>query len=101
MGRKAHARALHIWMNGLFVGVWRIPARGPMELLYDEQWSNSPEGRPLSLSLPFRFDGKPHVGEVVRAYFDNLLPDSEPIRNRLATRVGTETDPFALLAAIG
>jgi serine/threonine-protein kinase HipA len=101
VGRKARSRALHIWMNGQFVGTWRIPARGSMELLYDEHWVSSPEGRPLSLSLPFRFDGRPHVGEPVGAYFDNLLPDSEPIRKRLATRFGTDTDPFDLLAAIG
>jgi len=88
-------------MNGQSVGVWRIPARGATELLYDEQWIASPEGRVLSLSLPFRFDGKPHVGDKVDAYFDNLLPDSEPIRKRIATRFGTGTKPFDLLAAIG
>jgi serine/threonine-protein kinase HipA len=101
MGRKARSRALHIWMNGHFVGAWRIPARGPMELLYDEHWVSSPDGRPLSLSLPFRFDGRPHVGDAVGAYFDNLLPDSQAIRKRLATRFGTDTDPFDLLGAIG
>ena len=72
-----------------------------MELLYDERWVTSPEGRPLSLSLPFRFDGKPHVGESVEAYFDNLLPDTDLIRKRLAARFGTKTDPFDLLEAIG
>jgi serine/threonine-protein kinase HipA len=101
MGRQAHSRALHIWMNGQSVGVWRIPARGPMELLYNDRWVTSPEGRPLSLSLPFRFDGKPHVGQTVEAYFDNLLPDTDLIRKRLAARFGTKTDPFDLLEAVG
>lgn len=101
MGRKAQSRALHIWMNGQLVGTWRTPARGPTELLYDDHWVSSAEARPLSLSLPFRFDSKPHVGPAVEAYFDNLLPDTEQIRKRLAARFGTDTDPFDLLAAIG
>src|SRR5690606_34054007 len=38
----------------------------------------------------------------VANYFDNLLPDSDAIRRRVAERFGTEsTDPFALLSAIG
>lgn len=47
MGRKSHARALSIWANGIRVGVWRIPARGDMELLYDAGWKHSAAGRPL------------------------------------------------------
>jgi serine/threonine-protein kinase HipA len=41
-------------------------------------------------------------GQVVNSYFDNLLPDSRAIRERLATRFGTaSTDAFALLRAVG
>lgn len=102
MGRKSHARALSIWANGIRVGVWRIPARGDMELLYDAGWKHSAAGRPLSLSLPFGVGDSPLRGERVNHYFDNLLPDSEAIRRRLATRFGTATlEPFDLLAALG
>ena len=31
----------------------------------------------------------PHKGAAVEAYFDNLLPDSEPIRRRLQDRFHT------------
>ena len=31
MGRKSHARALSVWVNGKLAGGWRIPARGEME----------------------------------------------------------------------
>ncbi|MFX8191803.1 HipA N-terminal domain-containing protein, partial [Acinetobacter baumannii] len=51
-GRPSHAKALSLWMNGLRVGEWRIPTRGPMELAYDPAWLVAPEARPLSLSLP-------------------------------------------------
>jgi serine/threonine-protein kinase HipA len=102
MGRPSHARALSVWTNGLRVGTWRIPSRGDMELQYDRDWMTSPAGRPLSLSLPFGIDDAPLRGERVRNYFDNLLPDSEPIRRRLATRFKTATtDAFDLLEAIG
>ncbi len=41
-------------------------------------------------------------GEVVANYFDNLLPDNERIRQRIARRFKTRTrDAFTLLEAIG
>lgn len=102
MGRPSQSRALDLWANGIYVGRWTIPKNGPMELSYDEAWASSPEGRPLSLSLPFTLDELTVKGERVGNYFDNLLPDSEPIRRRIASRYGTRgRDPFELLAAIG
>lgn len=102
MGRRSHARALNVWMNGQFVGEWRLPTRGPMEFLYDDAWKESAEARPLSLSLPLTPDPLPLRGEVVRNYFDNLLPDSDRIRARLQSRFRTRSgDAFDLLEAIG
>jgi serine/threonine-protein kinase HipA len=41
-------------------------------------------------------------GEAVKNYFDNLLPDSEVIRKRIANQFRTKkTDAFSLLQAIG
>jgi len=72
-----------------------------MEFVYDAEWMASPVGRPLSLSLPFA-EQRPLKGERVRNFFDNLLPDSDPIRRRLATRYRTDsTEAFDLLRAIG
>jgi serine/threonine-protein kinase HipA len=100
VGRRSHSRSLSIWANGERVGAWRIPARGEPELVYDAEWMASPAGRPLSLSLPLAATGL--KGQVVNSYFDNLLPDSRAIRERLATRFGTaSTDAFALLRAVG
>jgi serine/threonine-protein kinase HipA len=93
---------MSIWTNGVRVGTWTIPARGPMELRYDAAWMTSEVGRPLSLSLPFGAPDVPLTGKVVESYFDNLLPDSDQIRRRVASRFKTEsTEVFDLLQAIG
>jgi len=95
-------RTLGLWMNGEFVGTWRLGSGGEDVLEYDGDWKASPQGRPLSLSLPFTPGTTPHRGEVVRAYFDNLLPDSQDIRARAASRFRAKsTDAFNLLAQIG
>ncbi|MGY8526833.1 type II toxin-antitoxin system HipA family toxin [Paracidovorax citrulli] len=88
-------------MNGAFVGTWRLDPLGGDVLEYAQAWVDSEEGRPLSLSLPFT-PANTHRGPKVRAYFDNLLPDSQAIRQRIAGRFGTgATDAFALLTEIG
>ncbi len=102
MGRKSRARALSVWVNGKLAGEWRIPARGEMEFQYDSTWVESEEGRPLSLALPLSLDKGSIKGRPVEYYFDNLLPDAEPIRKRLQDRFHTDSrNAFDLLAAIG
>lgn len=101
--RRTRTPVLSVWANGLRVGTWRNPGSAAMEFEYDTAWMNSDAGRPLSLSLDYALGTRKIIrGEAVRHYFDNLLPDSEPIRRRLAMRFGTgSTDAFALLSAIG
>jgi serine/threonine-protein kinase HipA len=94
-------KVLIAWINGMRVGEWRMP-RGAMEFEYDGEWKASKEARPLSLSLPLSLDSLPIKGRPVETYFDNLLPDSEPIRRRLQQKFKTNsTQAFDLLAAIG
>lgn len=101
-GRRPRRQALGLWMNGDFVGSWRMDASAGDLLEYDADWQVAPHGRPLSLSLPFTPGGMPHRGDVVRAYFENLLPDSEEIRARAARRFRAQsTRAFDLLAKIG
>lgn len=103
----ARIRALDLWMNGLYVGRWERSRSGTDQLVYDQGWMTAPEGRPLSLSLPFAavdVPGKPASlpAPVVAAYFDNLLPDNDRILRRLRDRYGAaSTSAFDLLAAIG
>lgn len=101
MGRRSHTRRLGLWMNGERVGTWSLGPDGD-ELRYDDAWLESPQRRPLSLSLPFRPGNLPHRGPAVRAWFENLLPDSTSIRQRIAQRFGARTtDAFDLLAEVG
>lgn len=101
----AHALALDIWMNGLFVGTWERPKGVADRLTYDADWIRSIEGRPLSLSLPFSHAPSATQslrGERVVAYFENLIPDNQRILQRLRDRYDARsTAPFDLLAAIG
>jgi serine/threonine-protein kinase HipA len=92
---------LHVWMNGLHVGVWSTLRTGTPVFRYDESWVSAEEGRALSLSLPFTANLE-HRGDLVTHYFDNLLPDSADIRRRLRGRFRARSvEAFDLLAAIG
>jgi serine/threonine-protein kinase HipA len=83
------------------VGTWRVGHTGYHRLDYAPSWRASARSRPLSLSLPFTADNRLD-GDVVRNYFDNLLPDSDGIRKRISERFRTKgTDVFALLQAVG
>lgn len=96
--KRKHALALY--MNGERVGTWRL-ATGAEELEYAESWLNSPRRRPISLQFPLT-PGKKYSGGLVHSYFENLLPDTKTIRERLAQRFGVNsTDAFALLAVMG
>ena len=102
MGRRSHTQALYLWMNGAFIGTWSLRPHVGEVLQYDAGWVASGQGRPLSLSLPFTPGNQPHRGNAVRAYFENLLPDSQNIRERLARRFQADsTDAFRLLAEVG
>src|SRR5690606_13811045 len=101
-GRAPRRQVLGLWMNGDFVGTWRLDGGAGDILEYDIGWQAAPHGRPLSLSLPFTPGGLSHRGDFVRAYFENLLPDSQEIRARAARRFrARSTGAFALLAQIG
>lgn len=101
MGRRAHAQRLNIWLNGTPVGYWDASAGGAT-LTYFDEWLDDAQGRPLSLSLPFQPGNAPYRGALVQNYFDNLLPDSEAIRRRIARHFRTAgIEPHQLLAAVG
>jgi len=98
---KRKMNSLAIWMNGEFVGHWRIKS-GIDELEYSNEWLINPRGRPLSLSLPFTPGNQIIKGDKVSFYFDNLLPDSRDIRERLARRFNTTSiKAFDLLVELG
>jgi len=97
--RKTH-QPLNVFLNSHLVGTLRRAPGGAIDFQYARDWLAWDNTFPVSLSLPLREDR--YVGAQVVNVFDNLLPDSDPIRRRVAERVGAEgTDAFSLLAALG
>ncbi|MEO6625523.1 MAG: type II toxin-antitoxin system HipA family toxin [Burkholderiaceae bacterium] len=93
---------LAVWMNGQRVGVWFWTRTGTPGFRYDASWVAAPHARALSVSLPIPAAGGDVMGEKVEHYFDNLLPDSSRIRDRLRRRFAAPSTRAAdLLAAIG
>lgn len=102
MPRPSRTRRLAIWMNGELVGLWTIDSRAQHEFRYAQEWLDSTEPRPLSLSMPLQPADLTYRGPFVEAYFDNLLPDAVEIRRRIQIQFGAaSTAPFDLLAEIG
>lgn len=92
---------LGVWMNGRYVGAWQQVRGGRDRFSYDKAWISDPQARVLSLSLPMTSDAA-ITSPVVGYYFDNLLPDSQGIRDRIQARFGTRSaSTFDLLQTIG
>ncbi len=92
---------LTTWMNNVRVGTLTRQANGAHSFRYDEEWwLRSPRARPLSLSLPLQYGNI--TADAVYHYFDNLLPDSPQVRDRIVRRYQARSkQPFDLLAEVG
>src|SRR4051794_22004932 len=100
MPRKRQNKPLRVLLNNRLVGHLLKEPSGAIHFQYDESWLAWSHAIPLSLSLPLREDA--YRGERVVAVFDNLLPDSEILRRRVAERIGAKgADAFSLLSQIG
>ena len=100
MPRQARHPHLNVFLNGRHVGRLNRSASGATDFQYDRSWLDWEHALPVSLSLPLREDR--YIGAPVTAVFENLLPDNDSIRRRIAERVGAQgTDAYSLLAAIG
>ena len=100
MARPRTRIPLNVFLNGRLVGRLRRQASGAIDFQYDDDWLAWEQAFPVSLSLPLREDR--FLGDPVIAVFDNLLPDNDQIRRRLAERVRAGgSDAYSLLAAVG
>ena len=100
MPRSRRYGPLNVFLNSRLVGQLRREASGATSFQYDAGWLAWAHTMPISLSLPLREDS--YTGARVRAVFENLLPDNEVIRRRIAARTQAEgTDAYSLLNAIG
>lgn len=97
--RPAHV-PLNVFLNGRLVGVLRREPAGAVDFRYAPEWLDWPGALPVSLSLPLREDR--YVGAPVVNVFDNLLPDNDAIRRRVAGRVGADgIDAYSMLSVLG
>lgn len=101
MPRRRKGSRLQVALNGRRVGVLERAASGAISFAYAGEWlADERRAIPVSLSLPLREER--YSGNVVSAYFDNLLPDNDAVRRMVAERVGADgTDAFSLLDKIG
>jgi serine/threonine-protein kinase HipA len=100
MARRRTRIPLNVYLNARLVGRLRRQASGAIDFQYDPAWLSWEHALPVSLSLPLREDR--YTGDPVIAVFDNLLPDSDVIRRRLAERVRADgSDAYSLLARVG
>jgi serine/threonine-protein kinase HipA len=100
MARTKTHPPLNVYQTNRLVGQLSKDPGGAISFTYAESWLEWPNAWPVSLSLPMR--PAPYKGAPVAAVFDNLLPDTDIIRQRVADRTGAVgTDVYSLLAAIG
>lgn len=98
MGRKSQVIRLHVLMNGQHVGDLTKTRTG-LSFTYTDVWCQK-ISLPISRSLPVR--ESPYNGPLVESYFDNLLPENDSIRTKLAQITGSaSTNAFDILAEIG
>jgi serine/threonine-protein kinase HipA len=100
MARRSRHAPLSVYLNGRLVGHLRKHAGGAIEFQYASEWLAWEHTLPVSYSLPLREDR--YTGEPVVAVFENLLPDNDRIRQRVAERLHADgVDAYSLLAAAG
>ena len=100
MARPRQHAPLRVLLNNQLVGQLLKEPSGAIQFRYDESWLSKENAIPVSFSLPLREDA--YKGERVVAVFENLLPDSEMLRQRVAEKVGAKgIDAYSLLAQIG
>lgn len=69
------------WMNNQRVGELTKLANGAHTFKYAPEWLASRYAKPLSLSLPLQRGNI--TSDAVFNFFDNLLPDSPIVRDRI------------------
>jgi serine/threonine-protein kinase HipA len=91
---------LTVILNGRLVGEIRMATSGAISFSYAAEWLAWEHAMPISRSLPLA--EQPHKGAPVIAYLENLLPDNQAIRERVAAKVNAAgTDAFHMLEKIG
>lgn len=90
---------LNVYLRSIQVGRLWLEKWRRFSFQYDQDWLADEHSVPLSIALPLR--SEPYVDDAARAFFTNLLPESE-VRKVIARKLGfSEGNDYALLEAIG
>lgn len=92
-------RRLDVWLGDRLAG--RVTTHdGGLRFDYDAAYRESSDATPLSMSLPLTRDQ--HASAVVSGFFEALLPEQGPARERLQLESGaSRSNVFGLLAYVG
>ncbi|MGK6355677.1 type II toxin-antitoxin system HipA family toxin [Sphingomonas sp. DT-207] len=97
---KRRSSTLAVLLNGRLLGRLHRAANGAVDFRYEQAWLDWEFAIPASLSLPL--GDQRYTGAQVTAVFDNLLPDNDDIRRRIAERIGADgIDAYSLLSVVG
>jgi serine/threonine-protein kinase HipA len=93
------SHVLNVYLGSIKVGrLWLVNGRR-FSFQYVQDWLAGEHSVPLSIGLPLRLE--PYADDAARAFFTNLLPESE-LRKVIARKLGiSEGNDYALLEAIG
>jgi len=98
--RRSERHALVALLDGVRVGnIYQSPS-GALRFVYLENWRESRDAYPLSLSLPLT--AQEHRGNAIDAFLWGLLPDNQRTLEHYGRLFGVSArNPVALLAHIG
>ncbi len=100
MVKARKAQRLDVYQNTKLAGHLEKAPNGAISFQYSNQWLSSDDSLPISMHLPLREEI--FKGSEVSDYFDNLLPDNDEIREKVASRVhAASKKAFDLLYVIG
>lgn len=100
MARHESSSTMRVFLNGRLVGILSRVTPEAISFAYDPGWLEWEHAMPISLSLPLR--EKAHQGRSVISYLENLLPDNQAVRQRVATRMrASSANAWDMLEKIG
>jgi len=99
-GRPSERHVLVALLNGIRVGSIYQTSSGPLRFVYLEEWQNTANAYPLSLSMPLT--AQEHRHEAITSFLWGLLPDNERTLGQYGRLFGVSArNPVALLTHIG
>lgn len=89
-----------VWIGNRLAGRLESADQVNLSFTYDAGYQDDPEATPLSMSMPIQRDV--HPVPIATVFFDGLLPEQGPSRQRLAREAGVSPhDLVGMLSYVG